>query len=89
VKTGRRLFLASAAAAVSLPVIGWLLSEATVYYYMFISGMSARAELAGDLGVGILLFMVVPLGTLFGTVSVWFFTWYRIAGEIPFRVREK
>lgn len=74
---GVRVLLASTAALVSLPVFAWLAAEFAAYYEMFSAGMDSRAELADDLGFGILLFMVVPPLTLAGTVSVWWLVWSR------------
>lgn len=62
----------------SIPVIVWLLSEFVVYYEMVSTGANTRAELGDDLGLGILFFMVVPLGTFIGAsfvgLKVWFHT---------------
>lgn len=74
---GLRVVLASTAALVSLPAFAWLTAELAAYYEMFSTGMDSRAELADDLGFGILLFMVVPPLTLAGTVSVGWLVWSR------------
>jgi len=46
-------------------IIFWnVLAEIVVYYEMAATGAETRTELADDLGLGILLFAVVPPGTL-------------------------
>lgn len=77
IRQAKRILLASLAAAVSAPIFAWLLSELVVYYELFSTGAQSWAELSNDLGLGILLVMVVPLGTLVGSVSVWFVVWLR------------
>lgn len=73
-----RLFLASTAALVSLPAFAWLAAELAAYYEMLSTGMNSRAELADDLGFGVLLFIVVPPLALAGAVFVWWLVWFRI-----------
>lgn len=74
---GLRVLLASTAALVSVPAFAWLAAELAAYYEMFSTGMNSRAELGEDLGFGILLFMVVPPVTLFGSLFMWWFVWSR------------
>lgn len=73
-----RLFLASTAALFGLPAFAWLAAELAAYSEMLSTGMNSRAELADDLGFGILLFMVVPPLALAGAVFVWRHVWFRI-----------
>ena len=74
---GLRVLLASTAALVSISAFAWLAAELAAHYEMFSTGMNSRAELGEDLGFGILLFMVVPPVTLFGSLFVWWFVWSR------------
>lgn len=74
---GVRVLLASTAALLSLPAFSWLAAELAAHYEMFSTGMNSRAELADDLGFGILLFMVVQPLTLTGTIFVWWLVWSR------------
>lgn len=73
-----RILITLLAIIASIPAIVWLLSEFVVYYEMVSTGANTRAELGDDLGLGILFFMVVPLGTLIGAflvgLKVWFHT---------------
>ncbi|RBP76869.1 hypothetical protein DET64_10152 [Marinobacter nauticus] len=46
-------------------IVFWnALAEAVVLYEMWATGASTRAELADDMGLGILLLVVVPPGTI-------------------------
>ena len=74
---GKRFLITSLAVIASIPVIAWLLSELVVYYEWFSTGASSRAELGEDLGLGILLFLVVPPGTFIGVVLVGQAVWSR------------
>lgn len=76
---GLRVLLALTAALVSVPAFAWLAAELAAYYEMFSTGNS-RAELGEDLGFGVLLFMVVPPVTLFGSLFIWWFVWSRTGG---------
>lgn len=73
----KRLLISSLAVIASIPAIAWLLSELVVYFEWFSTGASSRAELGDDLGLGILLFLVVPPGTLIGAVLVGLAVWSR------------
>ena len=77
---GLRVLLALTAALVSVPAFAWLAAELAAYYEMFSTGMNSRAELGEDLGFGVLLFMVVPPVTLFGSLFIWWFVWSRTGG---------
>ena len=57
-------------ALLAAPMIGWLLKEGVTRYEMWSTGMAHRAELAGNLGFGLLLFMVVIPGTFAGLIGV-------------------
>jgi len=72
-----RVLVSSIAALASLPAFAWLAAELAAYYEIFSTGMNSRAELGDDLGFGILLFMVVPLIALSGSLFVWWFVWSR------------
>lgn len=72
----KRALIATLAAVVCAPAIFWLAAEGVVCYEMFATGASSRAELGDDLGLGILLFMVVPPTTLVGIVVVWLVVWF-------------
>lgn len=74
---GKRFFLATISAIVSLPAFAWLASELAAYYEMVSTGMSSRAQLGDDLGFGILLFIVVPPFSLTGAAFVWWVVWFR------------
>ena len=74
---GLRALLASIAALVSVPCIAWLAGELAAQYEMWSTNMSTRAELADDLGFGILLFMVVTPAVIIGAAYVWWFVWSR------------
>lgn len=72
---GKRVLIASLVAVLSLPVIGWLLSELVVFYELFATGAGSRTELGDDFGFGLLLFFVVPPGTIVGAAVVWLTVW--------------
>lgn len=82
---GKRALLASLAAVLSAPVIAWMAAEGVVYYEMFVTETKSRSELGEDLGLGILLFMVVPPVTLAGLVAVWFAVWRWLNPPVPSR----
>lgn len=63
--------------AIAIPAIVWLLSELLLYYEWFATGARSRAELGDDPGFGMLLFFVVPPGTVVGTAWVGVWVWRR------------
>jgi hypothetical protein len=73
----KRVAITSLAVAASLPAIAWALSELVVYYEWFSTGATSRAELGEDFGLGVLLFLVVPPGTLIGVVFIGLAVWSR------------
>lgn len=66
----KRVLITLLAVLVSIPAVSWLLSEMLVYYEWFSTAASSRAELGDDFGLGILLFLIVPLGTFIGVVFI-------------------
>ena len=74
----KRALFSTIAAIISIPIIYYGLCEAVVYYEMFSTGTSSRAQLGEDLGLGILLFLVVPPGTLIGAIGIWVMTWFQL-----------
>ncbi len=85
---GLRVLLASTASLVSVPAFAWLAAELAAYYEIFSTGMNSRAVLGEDLGFGILLFMVVPPVTLFGSIFIWWFVWRRTGhSEICLKIK--
>ena len=73
----KRVLISAIAIAVFVPTIWWLLGELVIYYEWFATGANSRAELGNDLGLGILLFMVVPAGTLIATILFAYWIWIR------------
>ena len=74
---GRRALLASLAAIASVPLIAWLAGEAIVLYEMLSTGATARAALGDDFGLGLLLFVFVPISSVLGALGVWGLVWHR------------
>jgi hypothetical protein len=74
-RKAKRIALAALAAGASLLVMGWILSELVVQYEIYATGARSRAELGDDLGLGILLLIVVPIGSFAGAVLVWCRVW--------------
>ena len=68
--TSKRVLITLMAVLVSIPAVCWLLSELVVYYEWFSTGASSRAVFGDDFGLGILLFLIVPPGTIIGVVLV-------------------
>ena len=60
----RRVIFTIIGTMVSAIVFWNALAEAVVLYEMWATGASTRAELADDMGLGILLLVVVPPGTI-------------------------
>lgn len=60
----RRVIFTIIGSMISAIVFWNALAEAVVLYEMWATGASTRAELADDMGLGILLFLVVPPGTI-------------------------
>lgn len=60
----RRVIFTIIGTMISAIVFWNALAEAVVLYEMWATGASTRAELADDMGLGILLFLVVPPGTI-------------------------
>lgn len=51
------------------------LAEAVLYYEMYATGATSRAELADDFGLGLLTLMVVPPATFVLTVIIAIVAW--------------
>jgi hypothetical protein len=88
VNKSQRILYSWLAAILSLPLIVWLLSEVVVFYEMLTTGASSRRELGDDLGLGILLFMVVPIGTIIGAIGVWIAVWIHTGRKVNHRDRK-
>lgn len=80
---GRRALLASLAAIASVPLIAWLAGEAIVLYEMLSTGATSRAALSDDFGLGILLFVFVPIWSVLGALGVWVLLWHRTKPRTP------
>lgn len=74
---GRRALLASLGAIASVPLIAWLAGEAIVLYEMLSTGATSRAALSDDFGLGLLLFVLVPISSVLGALGVWVLVWHR------------
>jgi hypothetical protein len=84
----KRIALATGAATASLLVIGWILGELVVQYEIYTTGARSRAELGDDLGLGILLLIVVPIGSIAGAVLVWCKVWSATKKQLTIRLDE-
>ena len=72
----KRLLLCTFAFVAGSIGLYWLLGKAAVYYEMYATNASTRAELADDYGLGLIgLFVVLPLSLLLAlgsSVIMWF-----------------
>ena len=75
--------LASLLAITSVPLISWLAAEAVVRYEMLATGAKSRAALGDDFGLGMLLFVFVPIGSVLGALGVWVLVWHRTKPRSP------
>jgi hypothetical protein len=68
----RRVVFTIIGTMVSAIVFWNALAEAVVLYEMWATGASTRAELVDDMGLGILLLVVVPPGTIIlSSIMAW------------------
>lgn len=74
----KRALFSTISGIISIPIFYYGLCEAVVYYEMFSTGTSSRAQLGENLGLGVLLFLVVLPGTLTGAIGIWVVTWFQL-----------
>ena len=75
-RKSKRLLISSLITLASIPLIAWILGELVLYYELITTGAASREELGDDFGLGILLFLVVPAGTLLSACLVWIAAWW-------------
>ena len=68
----------SLAFVVSQVAFYWLFSEMVVFYEMWVTGATLRAELADDFGLGILGLLVALPGSVLGALVVAWVVWNRV-----------
>ena len=70
-----RFLLSVAAIPISFFALGWGFSELAVHYEMWSTGATSRAELAGDIGLGLLIVGVAWPAAALGSIVVGLLAW--------------